>query len=589
MSRTLRAIAFVALGAALASFADEAPDDVLMRAMQDELERTTQQLRMEQTEPPYFVAYRIDEIESASTAASFGAITESRTFKSRMLAVEMRVGDANLDNTNFLQQRSWQSPITRVKQLPLANDYKELRRHIWLATDAAYKHALETLAKKRAVLRNRSREDVPDFAAEEPATHHAPRQPADIDMAAMETRVRDLSELFTVMSGIHDSRLGAFASNRRTHYLNSEGSSFVQQQTLANVFALARTQAADGTVLQDFEAFNARNWQQLPKPETMAEAVKKVGVALTARREAEVVERYSGPVLFQGQAAAELFAQSMLPHLLAVRVPVLEDERMASFAASLRNSFEDKLGARVLPRFLSVRDDPTLQSNDAGTLLGGYAVDGEGVAAGPTTLIENGVLKTLLSSRNPIADVRRSSGNQRGEFLLPSNLLVTARRGLDAAELRAEFAALVSERGNDYGIVVRRLANRALKLDTSDGVGATQGELRVDRPTRAYKVYADGREEPIRKLELSAFSETDFRDIVAVSQSATNYSSTPILPSSYTLRATSALYGSTPRDVVVSISIPDLLFEELTVRKPLGNVPRLPVLTHPSFQTIAAD
>ena len=574
-----------------AVLAEQPPDDVLMRAMQDELERTMQQLHMEQTQPPYFVAYRIDETERATTAASFGALTQSGTFKNRTLAVEMRVGDHNLDNTNFLPVRSWREPVSRTRRrsLPLEDDYRELRRHIWLATDAAYKNALERLAKKRAALRNRSRDDIPDFSAETPHTWHQPEQATTMDVAAMEATVRDLARLFTDTPQLNDSRVGAIAAYRRTRYLNSEGSSFSQQQTRASVFAMALTQAPDGTVLQDFEAFNGRTWQQLPSMEAMTSAVRAMGSALSARRQADAAERYSGPILFQGQAAAELFAQAMLPRLLAVRVPVLEDERMGSFAASLRNPFEDKIGARILPRFLSLRDDPRARSNDAGALLGGYAVDGEGVPAGATPLVENGVLKTLLSARNPIAGITRSSGNRRGEWLLPSNLLVTTTRGLEEDELRAEFLKLVAERGSEYGIVVRRIANQTLILDPNDSAGFGGTEVQVERPTRAYRVYADGREAPIRKLELSGFSESDFRDIVAVSRTLTNYSLTPLLRSAYTLRATSALYGSIPRDSLVSISTPDLLFEELTVRKPLGDIPRPPVLTHPAFRTAVRD
>lgn len=568
------------------ALAEESVDDLLMRVLQDELERATQQLRTEQSEPPYFLAYRIDEIDHALAAASVGALLDGRTTKRRTLVIEIRVGDADLDNTNFLP-RGWR-PNDGGKGLPLDNDYEELRRQVWLATDGAYKHALEMLAKKRAALRSRSREALPDLSAAERHTWRTPQVlPASIDIEPLVATVRSLSQLFRTLPEIHESRVNSVSGWRRSYYVNSEGTSFVQGQTVATVYAAARTQASDGTVLQDFEAFNARTWQQMPKQATMAEAVRAMAATLTARRDATVVERYSGPVLFQGQAAAELVVQALVPRLLATRVPVMEDERASTYAASLRNPFEDKIGARVLPRWLSVRDDPTLQRNDAGELFGGYAVDGEGVPAAPTVLVEKGALKGLLSSRNPTAGALRSSGNQRGEYVLPSNLVVAAAEGLDEAAMTARFAELVGERGNEYGIVVRRLENPRFKLDYSDSPVA-QGGLRLERPTRAYKVYADGREEPIRKLELSGFAEANFRDIVAASRTATNYSLMLMSAGSgAALRAASALYGGVPRDVVVSISVPDLLFEELTLRKPVGNVPRPPILTHPFFPAAA--
>ena len=584
------ALLAVALALPLPCLAEEATDDVLMRAIRDELKRATEQLRTEHEDPPYFVAYRIDEIESAIVAASFGALLSRSTDKSRTLAIEIRVGDAELDNTNFLP-RSWRPRSnTQTTPLPLDADYNELRRHIWLTTDAAYKHTLEMLAKKRAALRSRSREAVPDFSTEERHTWRAPQTAtaANIDIEPLATTARSLSGLFRERPEINESFVSAFSFRRRTHYVNSEGTSFVRNQTLAMVNAVAGTQASDGTVLQDFEVFSARTWQQIPKQATMAETVRTMAAALTARRHAAVLERYSGPVLIQGQAAAELLAQALAPRLLVTRVPVMEDERSASYAASLRNPFEDKVGARVLPRWLSVRDDPTLQRNDGGELLGGYAVDAEGVPATATVLVEKGVLKTLLSSRNPTADSLQSSGNQRGEYLLPSNLVVSASEGLDDAALTARFAELVAERGNEYGVAVRHIGNARLKVDFGDAATRSQGGLRLERPTRAYKVYPDGREEPIRKLEFSGFAESNFRDIVAASRSNTNYSLRPApAGSNVALRAASALYGSTPRDLVVSLSVPDLLFEELTLRKPTGNVPRPPILTHPFFPAAA--
>ena len=110
----------------------------------------------------------------------------------------------------------------------------------------------------------------------------------------------------------------------------------------------------------------------------------------------------------------------------------------------------------------------------------------------------------------------------------------------------------------------------------------------IERLTRAYKVYPDGREALIRKAELSGFGETAFRDIVAVSQAVSNHTLELFLSNAYALRSTSARYGNTPGRALVSVSIPNLLFEEASVRKPLGNVPRPPVTGHPVFRVAPA-
>ena len=557
-----------------------AEEDPVLCAMRAELERSQRELRLESMAGPYFLAYRVDDGLDLFAEASFGALLSSWTDRDRLLTLELRVGDATFDNANYLPRGA--SPQTRAFELPLEGDCQALRRAIWLATDIAYKHALEMLGRKRAALQNRAREDVPDFTAEEPRARFFEDDSTVPDVAAVEALARELSASFKDAPAIQDSRVRANVGNVFSRYVNTEGSAYAQSQSAAMVRALAKTQAPDGAVLQDFEAFHARDWADLPSRPAMAERIRAMAAMLARRQGADMVERYNGPVLFEGQAAAQLFAQVMTPRLLAIRAPAAPSS-LAAYASSLRNPFVDKIGARVLPRLLSLRDDPSIDRNAGGALLGGYAVDADGVPAAPTTLVERGVLRTLLAGRNPIAGIARSTGNQRGELLMPSNLLLEPSRGLAADELRAELLALAAERGAEYAIVLRRLADPRVLLDFSDRPARQGDQARVERPTRAFKVYPDGREEPIRKAELAGFAVSDFRDIVAVSQRVTNHALDLYLANAYRQRAASARYGTTGGFPLVSISTPDLLFEEVTLRKPLGNVGRRPIAGHPYF------
>ena len=557
-----------------------------MQAMRDELARAVETLAMERMERPYFLSYRIDDIASAQAVASFGALADQSASRSRILSIEVRVGSPELDNTNFMPARVGGSPATRTLYLPLDDDYRELRRQLWLHTDAAYKHALETLAKKRAALKNRTREEIPDFAVREAHTRFADTTAMRPGAEPLADLARALSAVFRQFPGIHASQARAGHAFTRSYYVNSEGAAFTRAQPAAYVEVLAKTQADDGTVLQDFESFHADGLAGLGPQGALAERVRAMASTLSARREAASVDRYNGPILFQGQAAAELFAQVLAPKLLAVRVPVAEDARMEGFTASLRNPFEDRIGARVLPRGFSVRDDPTLDAVAGMPLHGGYAIDDDGIPAAPTVLVENGTLKALLATRNPTSGAPgESTGNRRMMGVpLPSNLIVTTSRGMSAAELADEFKLLIEERGNDYGVLVRRIAQPMAKLDRSDMVRTPRGEVAVDRLIRAYKVYPDGREEPIRKAELSGIGEGDFKDIVAASDHTTAYTLGFVPTVAYSLAVTTAQYGTTATQPSMSLVVPDLLFEELTLRAPPGNVPLPPVAQHPYFE-----
>ncbi len=564
----------------------QAQENILMKALLDEMARTMEKLQLEDMEKPYFVAYWVQETKGMGITASLGGVlSRGEGSSSRFLSVELRVGDHSLDNTNFLSRSRGGFRSFSMRSLPLEDNYKELRRKIWLATDGVYKQALDQLAKKRAVLQNKTRvEEVPDFSVEESYQFTDDRPAAELaDLMQVEALVRDLSATFKGMPHIFVSKVQASLQRGTTYFVNSEGSSYTRRSPSISIRALASTQAADGTELEDFVVTYGRLWKNLPGQTELEGRIRGMAERLGQLREAEFVDRYNGPVLFEGQAAAELVSQILAPRLLAVRVPIAEGPMFGGFTDKARNPFLDKLGARVLPRFLSVVDDPTVEMHGQVSLLGGYKVDDDGVRARETRVVQRGVLKTLLATRNPVAGVPKSTGNRRSAGPAPSNLFVVPQEGMDQDEIRKELLSLVQERELDYGIIVRRIGNPLLKLLGRRGfpfmMPGESGRPNVEAATLAYKVFPDGREELIRKAVLSGISESSFKEIVAASETWVPYHTAfqlqRELPFSF---RSSGFAGSPP---VVSLVVPSLLFEDVTLKRPSGNIPRPPVIAHP--------
>ena len=553
---------------------------VVMQAMQDELARSMNQLRLGELEQPYFVSYTVQEVTAISATASLGGLASSGESASRTLHVEVRVGDRDLDNTNFYSLPDFTS-IEDISfgpaLLPLEDDYEELRRSIWLATDRAYKDALERIAKKRAVLQNETVvEETPDFSIEDPYKHEGdPALPA-AEADTIRSLTTDLSAVFREHPDIHVSSVDVRARHVRVHYVNSEGSSFIRDDPTAMVTVRAGTRADDGTEISDsFTAFG-HIWGDLPVLDELAEQGQALAGRLEDLRQAQVFERYAGPVLFEGQAAAELVRQVLVPRLLVQKAPVTDDQRMRQVRNRLANPFQDKLGSRVLPRFLAIVDNPALRENEQGPLWGGYAVDDEGVPARETVLVQRGMLKTLLLTRNPIAGIPQSNGHMRAGGPAPSNLLMTLSSGLTADEMSEEFLALLEERELEYGIVVRRLQEPGAGRFQAGRAGRSRGS-RLIRAVVAVKVFPDGREELIREAVLTGLSESSFRDIVAASEALTNHtilfrhSSPSFDPFGFMMP--SRRYGT-----MASLVVPSLLFEDVSARRPPGNIPRPPVV-----------
>ena len=571
-----------------------AQDDVVLRAMRDELARSMQQLQLEKLEKPYFIAYRVTEKNSAEAKASFGALLSSSSARNRFLAVEVRVGSPKFDNSHFLSMSflnrgGLAGGFRGVARLPLEDNYRELRRQLWLATDSAYKKALEDLSRKRAALENKtSTEDIPDFSQEQPATITEAQASAEIDATQLESLARSLSEAFKGSPTIFSDSASLTMEQDYTRYVNSEGTTFTRNTPVAGVVLRAETQAADGAPLSDFLAAYGHSIGDLPSPHDLESRALAMGQRLEKLRSAPVLDHYNGPVLFAGQAAAELFSQVIAPALLSVRLPVSDAPQFVLFSATLGNPYQDRLGGRVLPDFLSVADDPTLSRFEGEPLLGARRVDDDGVPTRRTVLVENGTLKTLLASRDPVAGVTKSTGSRRGGTVVPSNLLVTATQGLPDEAMKAKLLSLVKQRGKPYGIVVERLAN-PMAGEVQDVMMSLMSSMMPGQggegPTRlalvAYKIFPDGREELLRNVGIEGVTTASFKDAVAASTRSVVYS-TPF--ASMGQSVFSIFAGGSLAEMgapIVSLVVPSLLLDDISLKQPMKELPKPPLSSRP--------
>jgi len=566
-------------------------DDTIRRAMRDELARSMEKLQLAQLDRPYFIAYRVRESRGLEVGATCGSLMGSSSEDSvtRTLSVEVRVGDYNFDNTNFISRPSF-SPGTIRPQfgfnaLPIDDDYLEFRRQIWLATDGAYKQALEQLAGKKAALQNRTRaEDLPDFSKE--STTQIPETAPAIRMerTRAEAMVRELSRVLGAMPGINSSSVSLSVGNGRTFYLNSEGTEFEKSRPLITISAEAATQAVDGLKLSDSDRFYFRSVEVLPPREALAERIRGLAARLESLRNAPLLARYNGPVLFEGRAAAEVFGEQFAPALIGQRKPDTGVPGMAAvferFSQAGGGAFSGKIGARVLPDSMSVVDNPTLAAYGNEPLFGGYKTDADGVLAHETRVIEGGILKTLLNGRTPVEGVAHSTGNRRGTGAIPSNMIVESSEGLGAAELRSKLLELVKKRGLEFGIVVRELGSGSTTEQFMAVFSSMMGRGDAGRDLLlAYKVYPDGREELIRGARLSGMTAESFKGIVAASKEAVvfhNQQMPRFNLSSAFLSSFGAEMAASPSLPLASYVVPSLLFEDLSLTKPARELPKPP-------------
>jgi TldD protein len=534
--------------------------DPVIRAMSDELARSVSELQFKDLEKPYFIQYIVLDQERYRASATFGALTGSDLQHVRYVQAQARVGDYDFDNSEFIAGQGFQAPPAAgiTIQTVIDSDYDALRHGLWLATDAAYKQAVEQFARKRAFVQNKTRgEQIPDFSKESPVTAVSARRGLDIDKPRWEKQVRDWSAIFRDFPDVEESSVVLEAQLIHRYLVNSEGTRTFQPMVLVSVEIDAGTEAPDGMRLRHWIPFNVGGLDQLPSPQEIGKAIRQMATELTALRSAPVLDAdYSGPVLFTGQASAEMFARVLVPNLSGQRLPLSDQQQ----AQTTRSELMDRMNRPVLPRFLSVFDDPTTQRIGTQELLGHYQVDDQGVPARRVSLIEQGVLKNFLMSRRPGKDMPQSNGHGRSgipgrETAQIGNLFIQSSEGKNYEDLKQQLIKICREENLQYGLLIKALVG--------------DGRSPIGLPVLTYKVYVeDGREELIRGAFAQAIPIRSLRQIEAVGNDSF---------------VVNRLAGSNELPTPTSIVAPSVLLEEVELKRPTGTQQKPALLTHPYF------
>lgn len=586
LTKLLALLAVVLAAAVVLPAQDKTADDPVARAMKDELARSIEKLRLPNLDKPYFISYRIDDLHTASVSASLGALTQSSTGRSRLLSIDMRVGDYALDNSNFLAMQDFRRNLfAGHDSLPLDDDYDQLRREIWLATDREYKSAAESLASKRSVLEHRqSTVSLPDFIKQEPVKFEEPPAAMKIDVATLEKLARDVSGVFRDYPEIFVSSVEIEARDEYTRYLNTEGSWFTRATPLLLLHVSAEIRGDDGLPITDSFEFYARTADSLPSAELVART-RKLADGLRSLRSAAFIDNYNGPVLFEGEAGAEALGQVFAPALTASRFPITDQPQAEAQLQQYMGQFggttlADRINGRVLPAGFDLTDEPATPAGSQLPLFGDCRIDDEAVRSRQVKLIENGILKTVLSTRTPTQQTKESTGSSHAMGASPCNLILATRAAKTGAELKAQLLQEVKDRGLPYGIIVRRVGMGGLswtmRMAMAQATGGAAGSL-----AEVYRVFPDGREERLRELEVDPMTPAAFKDIVAAGGTPALYNGAYI-PMAGSIIAVLAGRGmDTEMPDIVSYVAPSLLFDDVSLKRTSAPAPNAPIAASP--------
>jgi TldD protein len=528
----------------------------LLDILSDELQRNFTILKQKADPPPYYLDYTVTDDERQTLSATLGTIDSRDNQKRRFLDITLRVGTPQLDNYHAIDGKRGQ--YKQGEMIALDDVPDAIRRKVWLETDRMYKLAARRLIeiKSNQEVKVKAADSSADFSSEPPAVYQEPPPPIGNIDEEWTKRARKWSAEVSDFPDVLYSNVNLAAQRLSKYMVSTDGTRLLHGRNFVSLSIVARGKATDGMDLVALEDYQAADLAHLPPAAEIDAAAKRVGQNLANLVQAPAVEPFVGPAILSGRASA-VFFHEIFGHRIEGHRQKDETEGQ---------TFTKAVGTAVLPTFLSVVFDPTRKTLDGVDLNGYYTYDDEGVKARPVTVVENGILKTFLTSRSPIDGVDHSNGHGRRQPGLEaesrqSNLIVESKKQVSDQALRQMLIAEIKRQNKPYGLYFDEITG---------GYTTTQRrglQAFTVIPLMVYRVFADGRpDELVRGVDIVGTPLSSFAKILATSDK-------PQVFNGYC--------GAESGQVPVSAASPAILVSEIEIQKKQHSQDRPPFLGRP--------
>jgi predicted Zn-dependent protease len=546
-----------------AAQATQVAPSALITTLSQELDREMPILS-KATPPAYFVSYILTASDRTEVMGSNGALLSSAESRSRWLETQVRAGSYDLDNTHKVGN-SQQAQGSFGASVPVDDAPDVLRRAMWQLTDKQFRAASEGLIKintSKEVQVQTAEEHAPDFAREKPHTFYGPEVSVHPDRKPWETKVRLYTRAFRESPQILNSIVTFSATGDNQYQVTSEGTRLQFGQVHYRLELFIQGKAPDGMDINRYYNFDWANPADAPDDKTVLAEGQVLRKELEALVAAPLVEPYAGPALLTGRATAVFFHEVFGHRAEGFRQKDINEGQ----------TFARKVNEQILPKFLSIVDDPTQRSLGKEILIGFYPYDDEGTPSERVTLVDHGVLKGFEMSRQPLTGFPVSNGHGRRQLgaqpvSRQGNLIVQSNLTVSNDELRKKLIEEIKKQRKPFGLLIDDIAGGF----TFTGRGQPQA-FQV-QPLVVYKVYADGRpDELVRGVDIVGTPLVSLTKIVATGD---------------TMETFNGYCGAESGSVPVSASAPAILITEMEVQKKETSTDKPPILPPPGHDAKA--
>lgn len=539
--------------------AKDRSDYIVLQAMEDELMRSLEKLKLEGYETPYFISYQIKDNEYYSIKGKYGAIASSENDRIRRLFVDVRVGNYDFDNS--IKGRSGGgAPFHDASDVPVDNDPDAIRAALWQATDLAYKGALTQYFNKKA---NNVREikdtNSKSFTREKSHNYYGPELNLTFNPGEWKDKIREISSVYKNYKELTNADIVITAQKETVYFINTEGTSYIRDEVLYSIDAQVTTRAEDGKVISNYRNLYYVSPKQIPSVKEIKAIVNEMVKETLVMRSAEVLSPVSVPALLEPEAAGVVFHEA-IGHRLEGERQIDDNEGQ---------TFKEKVGEEIIPTFLSIIDDPSMKNFNGTHLMGYYPYDDQGVPGERVVLVEKGILRNFLLSRTPVNGFERSNGHGRASYgrapiARMSNTIIESDTEYSKEKLKELLIEEVKRQNKPFGLLIKRM--KGGETNTS----SYNFQAYRATPVAIYKVDPKtGEETPVRDVEIVGTPLVSINKIIATGDDYSVFN---------------GFCGAESGYIPVSTVAPSILVSEIELQRKSSKKEKLPLLPPPFFE-----
>lgn len=532
--------------------------DKLLTILEEELQREFKALSNEDV-APYYIEYRVEEINILKITASFGSLMSFNKNKSRILSIAVRVGDYSLDNTHISSNQFFNPGSHSINSniIPIEDEPLAIKNVIWQTTNDAYNNALINYKLVKDNLKNSINENIiPDFSSETPVQYFEEPISLEFDEIKWKDNVKLFSSKFLKDTSIFYCNVGLDIITNRKYFVSTEKTKIIQNKIYTTLSIIATIRATDGNVIPYFMQYNATTLNELPETNSILSDIDYMIAKLQDLKNAPLAEAYTGPAILSAKSTGVFFHE-----IFGHRV---EGHRMRNIFDG--HTYKDKLNTMVLPKYISLNYNPTCEDFQDKKLIGSYKYDDQGVKSREVRIVNNGILENFLMSRQPMEHFTNSNGHGRAQAGMPvvsrqSNMFIETSKPLSKKTLRKKLIKECKKQNIEYGYYFKEVFG-----------GFTFTNRFMPNvfnifPFEVYRIYVDGRpDELVNGIQLVGTPLLMFSKIEGTGD---------------TYEIFNGYCGAESGNVPTSTIAPSLFIKQIEIQKSPSSFIDLPILPRP--------